>query len=448
MRRLLLFLLMAGITGCSDSEPASEPVAEKRTEAPPAVPKAKTQPVVAPTHPVTRPDPPAVVEKPELAIFQAPGKVPLLVSVRTKSGKKHVGEVLERTDSGLVLYDIVLRGTVTIPKDQTKSIIEGIDEGKAGFHVPFATYGAWKLTKLLRAGKVQGQITMVSEQGLFINLGSTAGLVAGQTIKLLGQAESIMDPETEKVLAVFRPTLATLLVSQVMNADVSKVTLNSPESSVSIKRGMVVECERLPRTVVLIPPQWESGDPNLKTGDEALYLTEHVLTELVRNDIPVISQDQVSRIRAEIASRESQEQESVSGIAIAEEVQADVVLTGKLLAKGRTGNVTLHVTDVPTTRLVGVLTGRIRRDKIKDESEKAKKVAVVVMKGGNRINVLAKRIGITPAMAGSLLLAMPFDQETVRVTGRTIQVRDISAYNRHGIGGSATIATVEQGVRG
>ena len=130
---------------------------------------------------------------------------------------------------------------------------------------------------------------MVSEQGLFINLDSMAGLVAGQTIKLLGQAESIMDPETEKVLAVFRPTLATLLVSQVMNADVSKVTLNSTKSSVSIERGMVVECERLLRTVVLILPQWESGDPNRKTGDEALYLTEHVLTKLVRYDVPVIS---------------------------------------------------------------------------------------------------------------------------------------------------------------
>ena len=130
---------------------------------------------------------------------------------------------------------------------------------------------------------------MVSEQGLFINLDSMAGLVAGQTIKLLGQAESIMDPETEKVLAVFRPTLATLLVSQVMNADVCKVTLNSTKSSVSIERGMVVECERLPRTVVLVPPQWESADPNLKTSDEALYLTEHVLTKLVRYDVPVIS---------------------------------------------------------------------------------------------------------------------------------------------------------------
>ena len=108
---------------------------------------------------------------------------------------------------------------------------------------------------------MQGQITVVSEQGLFINLGSTAALVTGQSIKLLGQAESIMEPETEKVLAAFRPTLATLLVSQVMNGDLSKVTLNSPESSVSIERGMVLECERLPRTVVLIPPQWESGEP-------------------------------------------------------------------------------------------------------------------------------------------------------------------------------------------
>ena len=239
-------------------------------------------------------------------IAKAQEQVPKLTSIRTTDDKKHVGEVLEQTDEVTVLYDIVLRDTVSIAEDQIKAFTEDIDERQASFHVPFASYCAWKLTKLLKVGKIQGRIALASDQGIFINLGTAAGIEPGQEVKLLGKAESITDPDTGEVLAAFRPTVATLKVSQVVNDKLSKVSLDSTEVVVPVKRGMVVECDRKSKTVVVIPPKWKSEDPNLKTGDETLYLTEHLLAELVGYGIPVISRDQVEKTRDELAARQGQ----------------------------------------------------------------------------------------------------------------------------------------------
>lgn len=398
MRVLLPLLLIVVLSGCGSPEPVAEPVAEKAIDPQPVAPKAETQPAAAqpeqpksnpapdaagpqsaPANPPANPQPaqPPVVEKPQQPVVSnlAPGKVPLLVSVRTKAGKKHVGELIERTDAGLVVYDIVLRDTISITKDQVLSFVEGIDERTASSHVPFATYAAWKLNKLLRIGTVQGRIALASDQGIFINLGSEHGLVAGQLVTLLGKAEEITDPESGEQLAVYRAPVATLVILAVVNERLSKLSITAPDEPVKIERGMTVACERGSTTIVVIPPQWKSEDPNLKTGDEALYLTEHIITELVRFGVPTISLDQSDQIRDELANKKGQPNETVSPISIAEELRAGVLVTGQILAKGQTGNVTLHVTDLATRQYVGILAGRIRRDKIREESKKAKKAA-------------------------------------------------------------------------
>ena len=398
MRVLLPLLLIVVLSGCGSPDPVAEPVAEKKSEPQPVAPKTEAQPAAAqPEQPKNNPAPdaagpqqapanppanpqlaqPPVAEKPQQPVTpnRAPGKVPLLVSVRTKAGKKHVGELIERTDAGLVVYDIVLRDTVSITKDQVQAFVEGIDERTASSHVPFATYAAWKLTKLLRIGTVQGRIALASDKGIFINLGSAHGLLAGQSVTLLGKAEEITDPESGEQLAVYRAPVATLKILTVVNERLSKLSITASDKPVKIERGMTVACERGATTIVVIPPQWKSEDPNLKTGDEALYLTEHLLTELVRYRLPVISRDQSDRIRDELANKTGQPNETVSPISIARELRAGVVLTGELLARGQTGNVVLHATDVQTSRYIGILSGRIRRDNVRRESNKAKKAA-------------------------------------------------------------------------
>jgi len=332
-------------------------------------------------------------------------KIPTLVNIRTKADKKHVGEVLQQTDQATVLYDIVLRDTVRIESDQIKSMVEGISEASASSHVPFASYGAWKLTKLLKVGKIQGRIALVSDQGIFINLGTNAGIASGQEVKLLGKAETITDPETDEVLAVVRPTVAMLKVTQVVNEKLSKVTLTPPETKVSIERGMLVECDRTSRTVVVIPPKWKSEDPNLKTGDEALYLTEHMLSELVGYGIPVISRDQVERIREQLAATKGQAKEDVAAIAIAEEAKAGVMLTGELLAKGNFGNVFFHATDVKSVGYLGVISGKIRRDRIRVTAEKAKATAANIRRRMDNLPPLAAEMLRRTAIAKKLVEA-------------------------------------------
>ncbi|MCP3690703.1 MAG: hypothetical protein GY917_00800, partial [Planctomycetaceae bacterium] len=152
----------------------------------------------------------------------------------------------------------------------------------------------------MKSGTIQGNIASASDQGLYINLGSSEAIEVGQQVKLLGAGEVITDPETEEVLAVVRPTVATMKVVQVVNEKLSKVELEVPDAEVTLERGMLVEIERPAKTVILIPPEWKSEDPKLKTGDEVLYLTEHVLAELVRSGVHVISRDQVERVREDL----------------------------------------------------------------------------------------------------------------------------------------------------
>ena len=402
MRVLLPLLLIAAMSGCGSPDPVAEPVAEKKIDPQPVAPKAEAQPKdnpapdaagpqSAPANPPANPQPaqPPVVEKPQqpVASNRAPGKVPLLVSVRTKAGKKHVGELIERTDAGLVVYDIVLRDTVSITKDQVQAFVEGIDERTASSHVPFATYAAWKLTKLLRIGTVQGRIALASDKGIFINLGSAHGLLAGQSVTLLGKAEEITDPESGEQLAVYRAPVATLKILAVVNERLSKLSITASDKPVKIERGMTVACERGSTTIVVIPPQWKSEDPNLKTGDEALYLTEHILAELVRFGVPVISRDQVEQVQAELSQKTGKPVATLPAATVGQSLNAGVLVTGQILAKGQTGNVTLHVTDLATRQYVGILAGRIRRDKIREESTKAKKAA----------DDIKKQVGSLPA---------------------------------------------------
>jgi len=401
MRVLLPLLLIVVLSGCGSPEPVAEPVAEKAIDPQPVAPKAEAQPAAAqpenpknnpapdtvapqqaPAKPPANPQPaqPPVAEKPQqpVAPNRAPGKVPLLVSVRGKTGKKHVGELIERTDAGLVVYDIVLRDTVSIAADQVQSFVEGIDERTASSHVPFATYAAWKLTKLLRIGTIQGQIALASDQGIFINLGSEHGLVAGQSVTLTGKAEVIKDPESGEELAVYRPPLAQLKILAVVNERLSKLSITASDKPVTIERGMTVTCDRGTTTIVVLPPRWKSENPNLKTGDEALYLTEHVLAELVRFGVPVISRDQVDQVTVELSQKTGKPAAAIPAATIGQSLKAGVLVTGQILAKGQIGNVTLHVTNLSNRQYVGIVVGKIRRDKIREASEKAKKAAAKI----------------------------------------------------------------------
>lgn len=337
-------------------------------------------------------------------------KIPLLVNIRTKADKKYVGEVLQRNDDSVVLFDIVLRDTVTIVTDQVKSIVEGINEARASGHVPFPTYAAWKLTKLLKVGKIQGNVALVSDQGIFINLGEAAGVKQGQTVKLLGDAEVIKDPETDEVLGVFRPTNAMLEVVEVLNDRLSKVTLANPNVPVQINRGMLVECDRDSVTIVVVPPRWKSEDSNLKTADEALFLTEHILTELVGYGVPVISRDQVDLALTELSEQSGKPKISIPAALVADRLKADILVTGQILAKGVTGNITLHVTEVKSKLYVGVLAGRIRRDTVQ----------AVAKAATDREIMIRRRINNLPPLAAEMLRRKEIAKKLIEAGVRVI----------------------------
>ena len=301
-------------------------------------------------------------------------EVPDLTSYSMGLGSRHVGEILHELPDATILYDISVRDMVRVDHAEIKNTTRNIDEMKARYFVPFATYAAWKLTKLMKTGIVQGNIAAASEQGIFINLGSAAGIKVDMNVKLLGEGTSITDPETDKILAVIRPTVARLTVTQVVNDKLSKVELADPDQELDFQRGMMIEIERPSKTVMFVPPKWKSANANLKVGDEALYVTEHVLTELLRYGVNIISREQVTRVTESLAEEAGKQASDISPLEVAEALNAGVMITGELLAQANFGNVFLHATDVQSTQVLGILRGRIQRDKIKDAALEARKL--------------------------------------------------------------------------
>ena len=346
-------------------------------------------------------------------------KIPLLVNIRTKAFKKHVGEVLERNDDAILVFDIVQRVNVTIATDQVRSIIEGIDEKKASQHVDFAAYAAWKLTKVLKVGKIQGNVADVANPNIFINLGQAAGVKKGQTVKLLGDAKIIRDPETDEVLGLFRPELATLDIVEVLGNRLSRATLAKGGKPVDIKRGMVVEFDRGSVKVVVVPPGWKSEDPNLKTADEALFLMEQLVEYLVGYPVEVISRDQMDLALTQLSEESGKPKASISAILVAERLEADILITGKILAKGIRGKVTLDITDVKSKLLVDVFSGHINRNPVQPMPKAAAKKNMPIREDGQVISV-TRKLGAFTSLdigAGHLLEITQGESPSVTIEG-------------------------------
>jgi hypothetical protein len=290
-------------------------------------------------------------------------QIPMLVNIRTEMNKKHVGEVLKENNVVIMLFDIVRQDTVTIDKDQIKGRVDDIDEKNASNHIPFATYAAWKLTKLLKVGKIQGNVAAVLNQNIFINLGKAAGVEKGQTVNLLGDAKVIRDPVTNEVLGIERPTVASGKIIEVLGVKLSKMALINAVKPVQVNHGMVAEIERNSVTIAVIPPRWKSEDPNLKTADEALFLTKGIIKELVRYRVPFISLDKVDQALSELSEKTRKPKTSILPLQIAHHLNADILINGDILPNGVKGEVSLRVTFTKNNMFVGVLSGSIDRDK-------------------------------------------------------------------------------------
>ena len=302
---------------------------------------------------------------------------PNMVRIHTWKGDKHFGPLIDESDDEVSLFDIAKATTVNLDKKLIKTKVGDIDETRAASYVPFASYAAWKLGKILKAGRLEATIVHNSEKGVFVNRGSEDGVETNRRCVLLGDAETITDPTTDEVLGVIREQLGDAIPLTVVSERLSKLNFPEPAddddrkltAAYTVKRQ--VEIEQKPRRIVLAPPRWKATADADSLTDDANFLHAHLIAELVRYGFTVVSKKQTELMRQSIADDRQIDVREVPDIEIAKGAKADVLISVDMLAKGITCQVQLQVTDLKTDEYLGIVSGSTRRKQQKEESARS-----------------------------------------------------------------------------
>ncbi|WP_430451934.1 hypothetical protein [Rhodopirellula europaea] len=320
---------------------------------------------------------------------------PNMVRIHTWEGGKHFGPLIDETDGEVAMFDIAAATTVNIKTSAIKSKLDEIDELRADSYVPFASYAAWKLGKILHSGRLEATVVHNSEKGVFINRGSEDGIESGRRCVLLGDPETIVDPTTDEVLGIIREQLGDAVPLTVVSERLSKLDFPEPADEKSqeiidtfaVKRQ--VEVEQQTKRIVLAPPRWKPTGDAESLEDDANFLHAHLIAELVRYGFTVVSKKQTELTRQSIADERQIDATEVPDIEIAKGAKADVLVSVDMLAKGITCQVQLQVTDLDSDEYLGIVSGSTRRKEQKEESARSVAFAQGIMAGkqlGLRMN--------------------------------------------------------------
>lgn len=317
---------------------------------------------------------------------------PNMVRIHTLNGTKHFGPLIDENDDELSMFDIAAATTVTVEKSTIKTKVDNIGELLSDSYVPFASYAAWKLGKILHTGRLEATIVHNSEKGVFVNCGADDGIEANRRCVLLGDPETIVDPTTDEVLGVIREQLGDAIPLTVVSERLSKLNFPEPADedaqkvieAFAVKRQ--VEIEQQAKRIVLAPPRWKPTADAESLEDDANFLHAYLIAELVRYGFTVVSKKQTELMRQTIADERQIDASEVPDIEIAKGAKADVLVSIDMLAKGITCRVQLQVTDLGTDEYLGIVSGSTRRKEQKEASERASNFA--------RGLILGKQLGI------------------------------------------------------
>jgi len=279
--------------------------------------------------------------------------------------RSFVGEVIQKTDSDLFLYDLKKHEITAIKLEDIIREDNSTTDTTAIGILGFPKYAAWKIATLAHTGFLIGSVARASETECYVTIGATSKLEVGQRLHLKGPAEVITDPATGKQIGIVRSRLGELEVTEVINANLSECKYTSQLQLTEFPRkGTIVEGVRTNKLIAVMKIEWKTNDENLKQGDDIYKLGEDLLQELVLRGVRVVSQKQVTSVREQLADAKGVNANAISDAEVATKLGCDIVLNGTLLAiSEQRAEAKLQVIDARTKEHIGIVAGNIRRDR-------------------------------------------------------------------------------------
>lgn len=280
------------------------------------------------------------------AVALAQTEEPSIVRVSAKSGGPFVGELIADNDNAIELFDFQTNRSVTVKKSAVTRIENPITLDDAARYAGLPAVMGRKISLLSSRQAPSGKIAKVGPQVVYLTLGESSGLVAGQKVTVFRGEGDIVDPDTGKVLASERPKIAELEVTEV-NESVSKARL-SGDLEVKLEVGDEVEPQGSKLVVAVCPLSNDDGSTNA-TGNS---IAEQLTGALVQRKVTVVERSVLDMVLSELLVQNTVLFDEASAQKLGKLTGASVVLTGKIIQEKSSGIAHLRLIDVATGKIL------------------------------------------------------------------------------------------------
>lgn len=262
------------------------------------------------------------------------------------SQKSIVGELLDETDKEVVLKNIKDGTEFRASKQSLKRFEKGISDETAIRFSSLPAVVAWHVAQIAGKANPIGKVANVAQSVTYLTLGVDKGIFVGQKLDVYRKGTEIVDPDTNKVIAVERPKVGVLEVTEV-NKDFSKAK-SVGELEVALQRGDEVEPQRQGFQVAVLPFRTEEGD----VYEAAADLAENLTTLLVRQEITVLERSALDKVVLELALQNIVLFEPENVQKLGQLAGASVIVTGKIVVKGKAATAFVRLIDVRSGKIL------------------------------------------------------------------------------------------------
>ncbi len=269
-----------------------------------------------------------------------------LVQIHTRDGKSHVGELISTNSTETKLFDIELESEITVAKQDISKMANPFGEIAAARALGLPAFFAWKIRQLPARQSAVGKVAKLSQATIYFTLNKDQVKV-GQQLDVYRHEGEIIDPDTGKILAVERPRIARIEVTEVANA-FSKGKLVGELETVLQVGDEVERPGNGERRIAVCPIPLQNG----QLSNLGLEMSEDLTTRLVNSGTKVVERSALDEVLTELVAQNTIFFEPKEAQRIGEMTGATHVVVGKIVQKRKLG--TAYV------RLVDVTSGEIR----------------------------------------------------------------------------------------
>jgi hypothetical protein len=270
---------------------------------------------------------------------------PRLASVSTRQARTYAGEVLNKDGGGITIQDLKTNIEVRIEQKDVLKIQEPITIDEAARIAGLPNVIAWQIRRTAAKQAPVGKVARITATTVYVTLGKDE-ISPGQELTVYRRKDEILDPDTGEVLAVERPLIAKVVVTEV-DARLSKVKIVG-DVEVELQVGDEVSTREDGLKVAVCPIYHESGE----LSDVGSNLAEDVTTLLVQQGITVVERSVLNAVLVELVAQNTILFDANSAQNLGKLTGASVVVAGKIVPSGKTGKAYMRLIDVETAEIL------------------------------------------------------------------------------------------------